>query len=178
MNHTESELRIMQEYENAVDEEVLAYVNKELHEDKDVITVGFLTVSAAEKIKELTGKEVYGNRIVLDKNGLRHIIERHGIEGKQDDTMRDKKDIARIGYVLANFDKIEFNDEYSKGYQDKNMKPAPKVIISKKIDGIAYVIEAVSDSKTKRNYIVSAYKKRKQWLVPDNEYTPGKTSET
>lgn len=67
---------------------------------------------------------------------------------------------------------------YSKGYQDKNMKPAPKVIISKKIDGIAYVIEAVSDSKTKRNYIVSAYKKRKQWLVPDNEYTPGKTSET
>lgn len=29
MNHTESELRIIKEYENAVDEEVLAYVNKD-----------------------------------------------------------------------------------------------------------------------------------------------------
>lgn len=161
MNHTAKELRIMQEYEDAVDEDVLMYVNKELHGDKDVVTVGFLTVSAAEKIKELTGKEVYGNRIVLDKNGLRHIIERHGIDGKQDDTMGDNKDIARIGYVLANYDNIEFNNEYAKGYQDKNMKPAPKVIISKKIDGTVYVIEAVSDSKTKKNYIISAYKKRK-----------------
>lgn len=161
MNHTEIELRIMQEYENAVDEEVLQYVNKEFHEDKDIVTVGFLTASAGDKIKELTGKEVYGNRIVLDRNGLKHIIERHGTAGKQDDTMSDKKDIARIGYVLANYDVIEFHNEYAKGYQDKNMKPAPKVVISKKIDGTVYVIEAVSDSKTNRNYIVSAYKKRK-----------------
>ena len=116
MRHTLDEMKVMEEYEASVDEEVLFFVNNQCDEAKQDVTVGFLTAKAAEKIKELTGKEVYGNRIILDKNGLKHIVDRHGVCGKQDNSMSDNRDIARIGYVLANYDDIEFRNEYAKSH--------------------------------------------------------------
>ena len=61
---------------------------------------------AAKKIKELTGKNVLGNRVVLDINAVKHIENRHGANGNQDHSMSDMNDIARIGYVISNFDDI------------------------------------------------------------------------
>lgn len=71
--------------------------------------------------------------------------------------MKDIRNIARIGYVLANYDFIDFNDKYAKGYVDSKGKLAPIVTISKKINGTFYIVEAVSDAKKHKNYIVSAY---------------------
>ena len=86
--------------------------------------------------------------------------------------MKDVNDIARIPYVLANYDNIEFHNEYATGYVDINGKLAPKVLISKRIDGVYYIVEAVSDAKKRRNYIVSAYietrKKESDSSVPNN----------
>ena len=91
--------------------------------------------------------------------------------------MEEIEDIARMGYVLANYDLIEFHNEYAQGYRDKDGKMSPKIIISKKIDGTFYIIEAVSDSKTKKNHIISAYIKKKP-PGPDNALCPRFTSKT
>lgn len=156
--HTEGELEVIKKFQNAIDSEVFDFVKAVYQGDTPApITVGFLTDQAAEEIEKLTGKSVYGNRIVLDDNGAMHIRNRHGEGGEQDESMANIENIARMGYVLANYDDIEFHNEYAAGYVDANGKLAPKIIISKKIDGTYYVVEAVSDAKKHRNYIVSAY---------------------
>ena len=57
MEHTEDELRIMDEYEQAVDPEVLSFV-KAIHDGEErlnYVTVAFLSDKAAQRIEELTG---------------------------------------------------------------------------------------------------------------------------
>ncbi len=117
--HTQEMLQIMTHYHNAIDEEILHFVNDILC-GRDVIplTVGFLTDQASETIQELTGKKVQGNRIVLDPNAVNHIEHRHGPNGVQDHSMQNIEDIARIGYVLANYDLIEYHHEHAEGYFD------------------------------------------------------------
>ena len=60
----------------------------------------------------------------------------------------------------------------------KDGKPAPTVVFFKKIDGTYYVVEAASDAKTHRNYVVSAYIKeaKPQALIHANN-DPQDTSE-
>ena len=177
MEHTKEELEIITNYEKSIDLDIINFINR-IYESgqSESITVGFLTDKAAKEIELLTGKKVYGNRIVLDTNGVIHIRNRHGVDGTHDESMADIKNIARIGYVLANYDSIEFKNEYAQGYVDANGKLAPKVVISKKIDGTYYVVEAVSDARKHKNYIVSAYIKprtdKSDSSVPNNAIKP------
>ena len=160
--YTQEEVEIMAEYEAAVDPDIIDFVN-DVRNDRDTlpITVAFLSEEAAYKIERLTQTQVAGNRVVLDANAVRHIDKRHGVNGEADHSMANTEDIARIRYVLDNYDSIKYSGEVAEGYVDKNCKLAPKIIITKKIDGTYFVIEAVSDSKKKRNYIVSAFKKKR-----------------
>ena len=164
MEHAEDELRIMKEYEASVDPEVLSFI-KAIHDGEErlnYVTVAFLSDKAAQKIEELTGKNVYSNRVVLDINAVHHIENRHGENGKQDQSMSDINDIARMGYVIMNYDEITFNGETSFNHVDADGNPAPMVQFCKKIDGTYYVVQTASRVKSKRNYIVTAFKKKKQ----------------
>ena len=159
MRHTEEEQEIIEKYKKAIDIEVLEFVKGVLNgEDKlNYITVAFMTDLASKKIEELTGKRVEGSRVVLDINAIKHINNRHGSNGKQDHSMEHLEDIARMGYVIMNYDEISYDGVTTTGYLDEEGKAAPMVRISKRIDGTYYVVEAVNSSKKKRNYVVSAY---------------------
>ena len=164
MDHTEQEINVMKEYEEAVDSDVKIFVEDTVTGTGKLnyVTVAFLSSRAAEIIKELTGKNVLGNRVVLDISAVRHIENRQGANGNQDHSMSDTNDIARIGYVISNFDDITWNGETSYNHIDENGNPSPMVQFSKKIDGTIYVVQTVSEVKSKRNYIVTAYIKKKQ----------------
>ncbi len=71
--------------------------------------------------------------------------------------MANNADIARISYVLDNYDDIELLNDTSKEFRDKKQKPAPMVRVSKRVDGTFYVVEAVPDTKAKKLAVVSAY---------------------
>ena len=76
------------------------------------------------------------------------------------DEMADKediRDIARLSYVLANYDSIEWDGGVSSLYKTKNGKKAPQITIKKRVNGTYYIIEVVSDSKKKRNIVSSIY---------------------
>jgi hypothetical protein len=75
--------------------------------------------------------------------------------------MSDPKDIARIGYIINNFDKIELTGENSSNYKNSNNTHAEILLLSKRVNGNYYVAEAVPYSKKKNIYIVSAYKNKK-----------------
>ena len=119
--------------------------------------MAFFSDKASKDIEAKTGKKVVGSQVVLDKNAIYHIDNRHGINGKQDQSMKNIEDIARMGYVIMNYDEISYDQKYSTGYLDEDGEPSPLIRISKKIDGTYYVIGAVNSSKKKRNYVVTAY---------------------
>ena len=177
--------KIKQEYREAVDADVKGFVEDVIQgKDKiNYVTVAFLSKDASSLIKELTEKDVEGSRVVLDTNAVIHILNRHGVNGKQDQSMMNIDDIARIGYVISNYDRIEYDGRTTTGYLDENGKPSPLVKISKRINGTYYVIEAVNSSKKKKNYIISAFiggveNEEAAPLIPDTCISLQDTSET
>ena len=150
------------EYAKAVDADVRKFVEDVINDNAQLsyITVAFLSEEASSKIKELTGKETKGNRVVLDANAVRHIEKRHGLGGEHDQSMKSIDDLARIGFVVDNYDEIVYEGKISSGYSDENGNPSPLITIKKRINGTYYVVEAVNSAKGCRNYIISAFIKK------------------
>lgn len=77
--------------------------------------------------------------------------------------MSNASDVARIGYVLANYDSVELalkedgTPDAAVGYMDSNDNPSKKLIYSKKINGTMYVIEAAGDNAYKKLWVITAY---------------------
>ena len=153
--------KVIKDYNNSVNISLCNFI-KDVREGRDSLplTVGFVSEKMALEIYNLTGLSVEGNRIVIGADDIRHILNRHGKEGKADSSMADDKDIARLSYVLSNYDSIEWNGETSNLYYTKDGKNAPKIVIKKRIDGTYYIIEVVSDSKQKRNVVSTIYLKK------------------
>lgn len=159
MEHSQEKLYQIKKYENSTDMEILEFVKGVLKGDDKLnyITVGFFSDAAANEIEKITGKKVFGSRIVLDINAIKHIDNRHGLNGKQDQSMSNLEDIARMGYVIMNYDTISYDGITTKGYLDETGQASPLIKISKKIDGRYYVIGAVNSSKKRKSYVVTAY---------------------
>lgn len=166
--YTTEQLRTIYEYQNSVDNELLSFINKIRNlknknvADKINQTISPVSERSAQDIKELTGIDVRGFNHNFNGGRVNHIISGHGSSGTTDSSMADVNDLARIGYVLNNYDTIELATNNSDTdsnwqYRDKNNKAAPKIIYKKRIDGTYYVVEAVADSNAKRLQIVSAY---------------------
>ena len=93
-------------------------------------------------------------------NSITHIENGHGKNGTTDNSMADDNDIARMKYVIDNYDNIELLNDVSGEFRDKNQNPAPLIKMSKRIDGTYYVVEAVPDTKKHQLNVVTAYKNK------------------
>jgi len=160
--HTPQEQAIIEEYQAAVDEELVDYIEAVKASPgtrKRPFTLKNVSDRAAADIKKLTGVNVSGNKTHFESRIVEHIWIRHGENGKADQSMRDVNDIARIQYVLDNYDNAEYGGK-SKAYVtvDENGKNrlADTVTFSKKVNGTYYVVEAVPDTKSKTVFITSA----------------------
>ncbi|MBQ9460208.1 MAG: hypothetical protein IJU66_09800, partial [Oscillospiraceae bacterium] len=169
--HTAAEQTVINEYQNGVDGRFLSWINRawaafaggDISAAKMKFVLGAVTDYAADAIKAESGVDVDGYQHMIDGSALRHIDARHGENGEHDTTMRNAEDIARMAYVLNNFDSCTIstdksgNPRRSSRYMDKNNRPAPVVIFSKKVDGTYYIVEAVPDGAAKKLHIFSAY---------------------
>ena len=101
----------------------------------------------------------YGNEI--SPSNIQHIENEHGAKGRKDTSMKDHRDLARIAYVIDNYEKIS-EGKISSDYKNSDGTKAKTVVLQKKIDGeFYYVVEAVPDANLKTLHIVSAYKNKK-----------------
>lgn len=117
---------------------------------------------AAQDIGKLLGVDAHGYTHNINTGGVQHIINRHGTNGEHDNTMSSDDDIARVGWVLENYDNVELVTEngkqvFSKEFKDANNNPAPQIRFVKKIDGSYYVVEAACENKYKKLWVQSAY---------------------
>ena len=154
-------------------QEVISFIESVLSmKDKQKIPkrrkkLGVISKSHAETIKEHTGLDVVGYEIWIDGSSILHISDRHGPNGKADQSMQDVNDIARIaeiansadsGELLVNADGTPSLDTV---YANKDQTFAKKIrLLKKEPDGIFYVVECVPDNTEKKLFVRSAYKQK------------------
>ena len=156
--HTAREMKVINEYKNAVDENFVSYINKvKSGEYAGEYVVTETNQRTAQAMRELTGLSKVGEKIVANKDTITHIEKRHGANGQANKTMADINDIARLKYVIDNFDNAYLSGETTTAKRLSDGTRAPKVIFSKKVNGTYLVVEAVSNSKSNTNLIVTAY---------------------
>ena len=158
--HTPEMRRVMIDYHNAIDKEIYNFVQGVLHGmDLPPVTVAYFSTDQCDKIKAaLPNGCRFAPRVTMDADTVRHIVRRHGVNGNADGSMTDIKNIARIAYVLANFDDVKFEGNFSHKYKNSDGTRAPLVTFRKKIDGMYYIVEALCDNKRMLSYIVTAYR--------------------
>lgn len=156
-------------YIRSVDERIKAFVQRVKSGDLSFKRQKIADVSARAvvDIGNLLGVDVSGYTHNINTNGVQHILNRHGENGSHDKTMSFEDDIARIGWVLENYDKVEIlakdgEQAYSSEFMDQQNHPAPQVRFVKKIDGSYYVVEAAFENNYKKLWVQSAYLTKKE----------------
>ena len=157
--HTPAQNASIAEYKDSVDPKMAEYVDKvRAGEQLPPYVVTETSDRIRSAMQELTGLDKVGSVTMLDANGVNHITNRHaGGDGSADATMKESADVARAAYVLNNFDNAYLATRKADGYYTANRKKAPIVIFEKKIDGSHIIVEAVTDAKKGKNFIVSEY---------------------
>lgn len=171
IEHPYNVQNVSQDFMEAVDENMLSFIDKATgnpNDNKSIYTIGKTNYKLNRKIKEVTGIDTTLFTHSIKANSIRHIIKNHGINGSTDNSMANIDDIARMGYILRNFDNIEMLDSISKEYRDKNQQPSKMIKLSKRIDGTYYVVEAVPDANAKRLMVVTAYIKKASTQQTEN----------
>lgn len=155
---------IKQEYKKAVNPKIVNFVERVRNlKDKNVagkikIELSSVNEREVQDIKKLTGIDTSEYKRDMDGNTVIHVENRHGENGAADHSMSDVNDLARIEYVLENYDNIESAKDDNGRYRDSDNKLSKSVVYSKRVNGNYYVVEAVPDSKAKTLHVVSAYK--------------------
>lgn len=157
--HTQAQNARIAEYKDSADLKLAEYVDRvRAGEQPAPYMVTETSDRMRDAMQQLTGLDKVGSVTMMDANAVRHITNRHGGgDGSADATMKESADVARAGYVLDNFDNAYLSNRRAEGYFDSKGKRAPIVIFEKKIDGSHVIVEAVTDTKKSRNYIVSEY---------------------
>lgn len=167
--HTPEQQASIQEYQNSVDNRVLAFIHKWNglknvdYKKKARVRLDTVSERAVSDLKSTVGIDATGYRHSIDGNALQHIEKRHGKNGEADHSMANENDIARISYVLDNYDEVrpvlDKNGEqkHSAVFCNADGSPAPIVLYSKRIDGTYYAAEAIPDAAAHELRVVSAY---------------------
>ncbi len=169
--------QIVVEYNNATNKNLVDYVNavKKNADIKIPYQLSAVSQNSANRISEVVGFDVSGYRQSINPDTIRHIEKRHGVNGAADVSMANPEDVARIQYVLDNFDSVTLDPTKSKGFSNSDGKPASKIVISKRVNGTYYVVEAVPNTAAKQIQIVTAYK-TKAAQSPSDVLAPRDTS--
>ena len=167
--HTPEQQRVINDYVSSTDKGIVTFVKRvrQLTNPKYRNTVRYsiseVSPRAAQEVATRTGIDASGFENIITGSAVDHIDARHGSSGRADHSMSNINDIARVRYVLDNFDGsfLLTNDDGTPSVSDvwKNSDgtPAQRVVFYKKLDGVYYAVEATPDSKARVLAIESAF---------------------
>ena len=90
--HTPEQLRIMKEYEEAVDPTIVEFIDRVqagIASPKAKRTVGQINGNLAKEISNIVGFDVDGFSALLEPSAIKHINKRHGGIGQADQSLAD-----------------------------------------------------------------------------------------
>lgn len=171
-NHSAAEQAIIEKYKDASDlslrgfiEKVRGIVNND-YKNKIRHDINTTTDRALAAAREITGTDTSGYKQIIKGNAVQHIDNRHGNNGKADNSMANLDDFSRIGFVLDNFTDAKIvpasemdadTAKLSKEWRNSDGTTAPLISFSMPVNGTYYVVEAVPSSNAKVLAVVSAY---------------------
>lgn len=159
--HTPQEQAVIEAYKNSVDDNLVQFYQYAKNDQRaGKYTLNKVSERAADDIRNLTGQDVDGFKTTLDARQAWHINNDHGINGKSDHSMANDTDVARMQYVLDNYDNAAYGgttDAYWEPKANGKNRRSPVVVFSKKVNGTYYVVEATPVTKAQSVYVVSAY---------------------
>ena len=159
--HTPQEQAVIEAYKDSVDENLAQFYQYAKNDQRaGKYTLNKVSERAADDIRNLTGQDVDGFKTTLDARQAWHINNDHGINGKSDQSMANDTDVARMQYVLDNYDSAAYGgttDAYWEPKANGKNRRSPVVVFSKKVNGTYYVVEATPVTKAHSVYVVSAY---------------------
>lgn len=164
--HTHQEQAVIEEYQTGTDDALKETFESYLNNPKQGFSrfnISNVSERQAADASQLLGGTYTGYKNAINSNGIQHILNEHGPEGTADHSLADLNDIARMGYVLENYDNVEIvtydsgDVDLSREFRTKDNQPAPMLKFSKKVNGTYYVVEAIPESKYKKFWVVTAY---------------------
>ncbi len=152
-------------YTDAVDDNIIKLfdkVNNGKSTKRDYVTLNdVISDRFAADVYNNIHVDVTGYKNEIGQSGIKHIIKDHGANGRADHSMADPKDIARIKYVLDNYDQMR-PGKLSKEYRNKDHSLGKTVEIQKKLgDKYYYVVEVAQDTDAHIMRVISAYINKK-----------------
>lgn len=136
----------------------------------------------AKDVSNLVGFDISGYGNNLKPNAFDHVNKRHGADGIHDKSMANPKDIAKVQYILDNYDDVALDKKRAAGFTDSNGKLSQKVVFKKRINGTYYVVEAVPNTKKKRMEVIGTFmqkpKIKKENVLPGDVTSPSVTSKS
>ena len=161
--HPNSPNSVAAAYSNAVDENILEFINEVRFSNKKYIQpikITKIDEAQAELMQELNGVDYTGYDVCLTHNAIEHIDKRHGKSGQADKSMANDENLARVGWVIDNFDSIELSKKKSRQYKNRDGSLADMFTLRKRINGYYYTTVVVPDADKKQMYVVSAYRNK------------------
>ncbi len=177
--------KVISDYIDSTNEDFKSFI-KSVNADKNTpqnkkYLFGNVAERTSKIIEKITGINVEGFKTAIESRMIWHIEKDHGVNGKTDKSMSNIDDLARIEYVLNNYDDIVYGGttkSYTTVKENGRTKLADTVVYSKKINGTYYVVQAVPNAKAKTLYVVSAYiNKKGASQLTDADNAPVFTSE-
>ena len=176
--YEENPQKVKTEYSNAVDYDLLTEIKKVIDISRNssdsskmlkgiIYRISPVSQRMVSDIKQITGIDVSGYTNIIDGSHIIHIWKRHGENGEADETMKNLEDLARIAYILENYDTVKYKGQDS-GYRNSDGSKSKVVAFNKRINGYYSVFEVVFASKNKFIKVKTAYKKG----VEENPSTP------
>lgn len=164
---------VIGEYANAVGSDFRSFIDRSIASkglDKKSYPLSDVTPHLAHQIQKLIGVNPDGYKIEIEPNRVQHIWKYHGENGIENRSMANRDDIARMKYVIDNPDKIEEDTDpnHTKVYRQPHpylegeSKASKTILISKKVNGTYYVVEAVPDSAKNCFYCYCVYGQQKK----------------
>lgn len=153
--------KIVEDYKNSTDEELEKYIEDVINGEKVIpaLTVkDEVTDRLAEAIESAVGVNAKNYRVEIRPTEVTHIWNRHGTKGAADHSMKKIENIARMGYVLDNFDDAVPGGRKSKAFKNSDNTLAETVEIKKRIgNSIYHVVEAVPVTKARKMNTITAF---------------------
>lgn len=163
---------VIEGYEESVDTSFREFIEREMRgelKQNDSYALKNVSDKAAADIKKAVGVDATGFKTAIEARMVAHILQGHGENGTTDHSMANIDDIARMQFVIDNYDNIEdggksksYFESYVSRSGELRQHTAHTVVYSKKVNGVYYVVEAVPDTKRKTAYIISAYMSKKE----------------
>lgn len=163
---------VIEGYEESVDTSFREFIEREMRgelKQNDSYALKNVSDKAAADIKKAVGVDATGFKTAIEARMVTHILQGHGENGTTDHSMANIDDIARMQFVIDNYDNIEdggksksYFESYVSRSGELRQHTAHTVVYSKKVNGVYYVVEAVPDTKRKTAYIISAYMSKKE----------------